>query len=1431
MDPSTTTGAGSSADRSPSAVAGTVVEGRSGVALGDVRVRWLEVEGDDLTELAAGVSDDDGAFTLTIGDGCARAASVVVAEDHEGAPLGPPVAVTAERRELTIRLSGGPGREPGPEHWRALADYLTTNRMLLARDVVGQLSHPFPDSPVLAWGTSQRAGALRAVVDAIGHELDRTSEFMESVYADAFVDTAALAEGDVASAVTAFTDARNFPELRERDLVHPALPKSELVLYRDYLRSIWVAAAKQMYKHGIFGAWPDASAATLERQLDERFHQDFHTNDTSARPAANLLAPLVKAVLQRPTERGGFGLQPAAIPAQGPQTDDQYLAALVALTGESRAELRNRFRVSLERRPQETVSPVGLNVEALLGLLSDTYQSPEEPFAATPSVVEGKPLIFLYSRIAGSTSAGYLGTAPFFLQYEEWRDRQRTFFPENVYDVRRTIPRLDEAFRKAIAATKTAPAAPATPSGKDTYFNHYPGEITASAEWVEKLYPVVDTLGEALAQIDAEIYPEALRKLDAAEAAAGAAVKGHHRDWSVDKFWWWGEYNSWNNDSAANSRHGTRDHLVSLADRAKQPVRNRDQLARFEAFFDVPVYGGWHQFEKRLAQARSVYIYALEYYRDVLIPYLRASICSAQGDYGAALAELADLSAYRVGIGEPTATAPYAATDSSALFQAGTLPYTTTVSFDSEGEYGPAEGLAGPRSKKIAPFEQRFFQLAQGEVMLTWADELFRNDDPSSIRRARELYKGVLFMHGEDPGVAPDFPRDGARPRSELFPGFWRFQENPAKVSQTSRARYGLFLIGEGLNVYGYRDDLVPVLRYRSLKEAADSFAMAAQSAQRDFLTYQANFEQAQIDAWQARALARKATAGVGIAAERTELAQAGVAKANEQVAAVKGQIAAKEAEIADADSLFGQFKQFVSGAKDALDGMVPVAQKATGAASSAQFYEMVGKGFASEGAGPSTSLAGAAAPAIGFGLFAYAGISSMSAMETAMKRRDDDLAALKKVALPAAEGQVRLREREVAITRYESEIAQADLELATALVRFQQDRFLNATFWRTLKTLAGRLMRRYVDLAARNGWLAERALAFEQHRSIHTIRFDYFRGATRGVTASDRLLGDLAELEAARLHGVRLRTPVKHTVSLARDFPVAFGLLKRTGRCSLHTSEAALRQAYPGTFGYRIRAVTVAAQSPGVPPPRGVLRNGGVSTSSRVDGEPGVLVRFPDALALSEFRLHDDLFVYGFPGETLMQFEGSGYEADWELELTPHADAQGLRPLSDILVTFELNASYDDAARLDPPQGSVTRAVMMAASVWDPDGLSVLRSAMGPARVTFDTTRLALSAQESGRTVSNLAIMCVQAPSLDASATLTATQSGTVASIAFDDGLALSNAGPLLGTGPALPLNAIVGTPADQRFVLDIDRSGVAAQLSRLADVVLYLEYHATLS
>src|SRR4051812_29871769 len=449
-------------------------------------------------------------------------------------------------------------------------------------------------------------------------------------------------------------------------------------------------------------------------------------------------------------------------------------------------------------------------------------------------------------------------------------------------------------------------------------------------------------------------------------------------------------------------------------------------------------------------------------------------------------------------------------------------------------------------------------------------------------------------MHGEDSLIAPHFPRAGVHDSAPVIVDsiLWKYSENPAKVSQLTRARLALFQIDQGLNVYGYRDDMVPVLRYKPLKQAADLFATSAKSAQTDFLNYMTRYEQALIELWQTQSLVKKANASSGIASEHVAIAKAGVDKAKEQVAAVQAQIAAKQKEIADKNSLFNQFSDYLSGAKDALQGLVPLAGKVMaedggGAAAASdgvtgeQMLGIFSKGASGGSSGASdaaaATLGSGAAFLVGYGAFVYASYTSMDAMATAASKRDGELKSLSTTALDAANAQVRLKQRDVAIAQYESQIAAADLEFANALFRFQQDRFLSADFWNKLTLFANRLMRRYVELGARTAWFAERALAFEQNRSINVVKLNYLPIALRGVTGADSLLADLAELEANRVQGVRLTTPVKHTVSLARDFPLAFGQLKKTGRCRFHTREAELRSAYPGTFAYRIRAITVA--------------------------------------------------------------------------------------------------------------------------------------------------------------------------------------------------------------------------------------------------------------
>jgi hypothetical protein len=131
---------------------------------------------------------------------------------------------------------------------------------------------------------------------------------------------------------------------------------------------------------------------------------------------------------------------------------------------------------------------------------------------------------------------------------------------------------------------------------------------------------------------------------------------------------------------------------------------------------------------------------------------------------------------------------------------------------------------------------------------------------------------------------------------------------------------------------------------------------------------------------------------------------------------------------------------------------------------------------------------------------------------------------------------------------------------------------------------------------------------------------------------------------------------------------------------------------------------------------------------------------------------------------------------------------------------------------------------------MWDPKGLASLRAKVGPARIEFDLAKVALSLAEKNRVITNLALLAVGVTEPVFSATLKAQGAGIQSAFGLTRGIALSNAGPLLGAAAPLPLNAMVSLPLDQAFVLEIDRTGVGEELHAVQDVVLWVEYSADL-
>jgi hypothetical protein len=450
----------------------------------------------------------------------------------------------------------------------------------------------------------------------------------------------------------------------------------------------------------------------------------------------------------------------------------------------------------------------------------------------------------------------------------------------------------------------------------------------------------------------------------------------------------------------------------------------------------------------------------------------------------------------------------------------------------------------------------------------------------------------------------------------------------------------------------------------------------------------------------------------------------------------------------------------------------------------------------------------------------------TLQGMATAATKREGELKALTDETLPAARAAVRVHERQVEIAKLQGQIAATDLAYARDLLSYQNERFLNRDFWDALAGVARRSLHRSLDLAGQAAWFAERALAYQLATPLEVIRLGYFDPRMRDVGGVDRLSLDLAELEAVRLGSARLSLPITRTYSLVRDLPLAFGQLKRTGRCTFTLTDDDLLASHPGTYAHRIRAVDVLVDTLGtVEQPRGILTNLGFSLLRRSPAADRVpLLRFADAYPVSEFRVRRDLELHGLPGEQLLPFEGTAFTTTWTLELPPGANPVGLGRVTDVLLTFDLQASYDASRTTIPPAPApASRSLFVSALSVDTAGLSSLRTPPPTAKLRFALNKLPLP--RNGK-VTNLAVLV---PGVDGGKFNAKLRVGTTTTtFQIEDGIAMSNTGVLSDGNPAnaLPLNAAAGGSPARAVDLEINKGNDADRLADARDVLLWVEY-----
>ena len=126
---------------------------------------------------------------------------------------------------------------------------------------------------------------------------------------------------------------------------------------------------------------------------------------------------------------------------------------------------------------------------------------------------------------------------------------------------------------------------------------------------------------------------------------------------------------------------------------------------------------------------------------------------------------------------------------------------------------------------------------------------------------------------------------------------------------------------------------------------------------------------------------------------------------------------------------------------------------------------------------------------------------------------------------------------------------------------------------------------------------------------------------------------------------------------------------------------------------------------------------------------------------------MRNDMWVFDLPDETLLPFEGSGIETVWELMLSKIGNANGFESLTDILITFDMRASYSsflEAQHIAALPNVANRSLLVSAKTMNPGALAKFRKDGGQLTLDFDLAKLARNTNETARKTLNLIIVAV---------------------------------------------------------------------------------------
>jgi hypothetical protein len=590
-----------------------------------------------------------------------------------------------------------------------------------------------------------------------------------------------------------------------------------------------------------------------------------------------------------------------------------------------------------------------------------------------------------------------------------------------------------------------------------------------------------------------------------------------------------------------------------------------------------------------------------------------------------------------------------------------------------------------------------YLNVRMGANLLEWAESLYREDTTESINRAKYLYGRVLELHRRCSSSSED----------------QSISCNPVTQAQVEKVRIRLAQINGSFNILGYRDDMVPILRYPYLVNQAKMFAQLAIQAEKDFIQFLTNAEQESFNlltAQQALAIAkanvRVEQARAGVAKQRIELAKLQKDQLTQEIKFLKDDLAEanagifKKAEWAQASdeyastfTVFGMSGQLANQFHGGWLGgaMQKVAWNSASVIEEGRDYAVVGGNkidpkfgkfvgnfFWSGGEPPTATRRKAAA----------------QARKNQINKLTRQISLFETHGLPIAQQQIDIAVAEHEVAQRQIAIAQLQVEHAQQILSFLQTKFLNKELWYELAKEVRAIYRKLLDYAIATAFLAEQALEYEMNQQLNVIRFDYYKPGRQGLLGAETLQADIATLEYQRVVLTEnKRLPVKAVISLGEEYPLELLRFTSNGKAHFATNFRQFDLLYPGAYQSRISRVEVVIE--GLIPPEGVhgmLSTSGVSYVHTRENQIQPLAGNPETMILSSYTIRGDQVVFYKTGEELELFEGLGVVMDWTLEMPKAANNMNYQAISDVKLVIYYSALFDndlrDLVKLRGPKG-----------------------------------------------------------------------------------------------------------------------------------------------